>query len=210
MLVTLLFWSLATLCCGFAARYGGRSGMRVASAIILALIATTLLPDGNRWVAPNLWALAVDSILLTALVQIAARSDRWFPVWTAGLQLLGVTSHLGSIFARSFAPDVYFLLQAFWVIPMLLTLPSALPSTAPPEFTMSRTAESSEGLDRTVYRRACDQLLWRLDRARAALGATLRRTEAQIIQVPVAISGSFCPGSIPWKMKRPKPAPSSP
>lgn len=122
MLVALLFWSLAILCCGFAALYGGRSGMRVAVAIVLALIATALVPDGNRWLAPNLWALAVDSMLLIVLAQVAIRSNRWFPVWAAGLQLLGVTTHVASIVAPSFAPNVYFLLQAFWAIPMFLTL----------------------------------------------------------------------------------------
>lgn len=122
MLVALLFWSLAVLCCGFAALYGGRSGRLVATAVILAAVATPLASNRNSWLAPNLGVLAVDAILLIILIWIATGSDRWFPVWVAGLQLVGVIFHLGSVAAPGFAPDVYFLLQAFWAIPVLMTL----------------------------------------------------------------------------------------
>ncbi|MDV3455798.1 hypothetical protein RZN05_02290 [Sphingomonas sp. HF-S4] len=94
----------------------------MAAAALLATATTTLVPDGNSWLAPNLWVLAIDTLLLTALIAIALRSDRWFPIWSAGLQLVGVTVHLGSILAPGYARDVYFLLQALWAVPVLMAL----------------------------------------------------------------------------------------
>lgn len=122
MLVAVLFWTLIILCCGFAALYGGRSGRGVAAAVILAAAATALAPDGNVWRATNLWVLAIDTLLLIAFVVIAMRSQRWFPIWSAGLQLVGVSFHLGSILAPDFSPNAYFLLQAFWAVPLLMML----------------------------------------------------------------------------------------
>ena len=94
----------------------------MAVAVILAAAATALAPDGNYWRATNLWVLAIDTLLLIAFIAIAVRSERWFPIWSAGLQLVGVSFHIGSILAPDFAPDAYFLLQAFWAVPVLMLL----------------------------------------------------------------------------------------
>ena len=49
---------------------------------------------------------------------------------------------------------------------------------------MSRGAEPSGEAKGAAYLRACDRLLWRLDRARWELRDILSRTEAWLIQVP--------------------------
>lgn len=123
MLVALLFWALTLLCCGFAAAYGGLAGRQIAVATILGVAATSLATlDENSWLGPQVPALIVDAALFAALLWIAHRADRWFPIWFAGLQLVAVASHFGSIVAPGFAPKVYFLLQGFWALPMYLSL----------------------------------------------------------------------------------------
>ena len=67
-------------------------------------------------------AFTVDAVLLVALIVVALRSDRWFPIWFAGLHMTAVAVHLGSAMAPAFAMKVYFLLQAVWSVPMLLLL----------------------------------------------------------------------------------------
>jgi len=122
-MVALLFWSLVLLCGGFAAAYGGRAGRRIALIYFAACLATSWVTrDELAWLHPHLPAFAVDLVLLGALGWVALRSDRWFPVWFTGLHLVAVTSHLASIVAPEFSPRVYFLVQALWSIPMLLTL----------------------------------------------------------------------------------------
>lgn len=123
MIVPLLFWLLASVCCGFAAVYGDRSGREVAFAVMAGIAATFVVTgDDSKWMAPHLMAAAVDTLLFLALGWIALRADRWFPIWLAGLQLATVISHLGSIFAPAFAPKVYFVLQSVWAIPMFAAL----------------------------------------------------------------------------------------
>lgn len=123
LIVPLLFWLLAFVCCGFAAMYGGRSGREVALACLAGIVTTFVVTGDDRaWITPHLAAAAVDTLLFVVLLWIVIRSDRWFPIWLAGLQLVTVISHAGSIFAPTFAPKIYFLLQSFWAIPMFITL----------------------------------------------------------------------------------------
>ena len=123
MTVALLFWSLVLLCGGFAAAYGGRAGRFIALLYFAACIATSWVTrDDLAWLHPHVPAFTVDLVLLGGLGWVALRSDRWFPIWFAGLHLVAVTSHLASIVAPAFSPRVYFLVQAVWSIPMLLTL----------------------------------------------------------------------------------------
>lgn len=123
MLVVLSFWILTLLCCGFAALFGGRAGRAVAFIYIAAVAATSLATrDPKAWSDPHLPALAVDLMLLAALLWVALRADRWFPIWFTGFHLVAVVSHLASILAPGFAPKLYFLLQSLWSVPMLLTL----------------------------------------------------------------------------------------
>lgn len=123
MLAASLFWGLTLTCCGFAAAYGGRAGRQVAALYVLACLATMA-----AWLVQLAWThthyaiFAVDCALLVALVAVALGSDRWFPTWFAGFHLVAVVSHLASIIAPGFAPKVYFLLQGFWSVPMLLSL----------------------------------------------------------------------------------------
>lgn len=123
MVAALAFWVLAICCCGYAAVAGGRDGRAIAAIYLSACVATVVAwwvqPD---WRHTNQATFAVDLVLLVALVALALRSQRWFPIWFAGLHLLAIVSHAGSILAPGFAYKVYFLMQAFWAVPMLLSL----------------------------------------------------------------------------------------
>ena len=123
MLIALLFWGLTLTCCGFAAGYGGRAGRWIAGLYVAACLGTmAAFQMQSDWHHTHYATLAVDVALLVALVAVVLRSDRWFPVWFTGFHLVAVLSHLASIAAPGFAPKVYFLLQGFWSVPMLVTL----------------------------------------------------------------------------------------
>lgn len=123
MLVALSFWILTLTCCGFAALFGGRSGRAIAVIYLVAVAATSLATrDPAAWANPHLPALAVDLGLLLALLWVAMRSDRWFPLWFTGFHLVALVSHLAAVLAPGFAPKLYFLLQSMWSVPMLLAL----------------------------------------------------------------------------------------
>jgi hypothetical protein len=123
MMIVLSFWALTLLCCGFAAACGGRDGRRIAVIYVLGCVATVAAWFvESDWSQTHLATFAVDSVLLIAFWWVALRSDRWFPLWIAGFHLVTVVSHLASFIAPGYAFKLYFFLQGFWSVPMLLAL----------------------------------------------------------------------------------------
>jgi hypothetical protein len=122
-MIALSFWALTLLCCGFAAVFGGRDGRRVALVYVLGCLATVAAafvePD---WSHTNLATFAVDTVVLVALWRIALHSNRWFPLWLIGLHLVTIGSHLASFLVSGYAFKLYFFLQGFWSVPMLLAM----------------------------------------------------------------------------------------
>lgn len=122
-MIAIAFWALTLLCCGFAAAWGGRDGRRVAATYVLGSLATV-----GAWFVQSDWSqthfatLAVDAVLLVAFWWIALRSDRWFPTWITGFHLVTVLSHVASLVTPGYAFKLYFFLQGFWAVPMLIVL----------------------------------------------------------------------------------------
>lgn len=122
-MIAFSFWALTLLCCGFAAALGGRDGRRVAAVYCIGLLATAgawfIQKD---WSHTNLPTFAVDTALLVAFWWVALRSDRWFPLWVTGFHLVTVLSHVASLATPGYVFKLYFFLQGFWSVPMLLAL----------------------------------------------------------------------------------------
>jgi hypothetical protein len=66
--------------------------------------------------------LIVDNAVLFAVVGIALVSDRFWPLWAAGLQLVGSMSHLMKAVHADMLPHVYGAAERFWSYPILLIL----------------------------------------------------------------------------------------
>jgi hypothetical protein len=123
MMIALSFWALTLLCCSFAAVCGGRDGRRVAAIYVLGCFATAAAwYVDTDWSHPLVAIFAVDTVALLAFWRVALRSGRWFPLWVAGFQLVTVVSHIASFIAPGFAFKLYFFLESFWSVPMLLVL----------------------------------------------------------------------------------------
>lgn len=110
--------------CSYAIWRGGAPERLVAGLFLLALPLTVLLyslaptRDGPSW-----GVLAVDMMLLAALLPIAWRANRLWPITMAGMQLILVLGHvLTLINPRSLPPILYWLTSAFWAYPMLALL----------------------------------------------------------------------------------------
>lgn len=123
MMIAFAFWALTLLSCGFAALFGGVDGRRIAIVYVSACLATlAALFVQAEWSRTHLPTFAVDLVLLVLLWRIALRSRRWFATWFAGLHLVAVVSHTASLVVTGYAFKLYFFLQGFWSVPMLLTL----------------------------------------------------------------------------------------
>lgn len=123
MMIALAFWAFTFLCCGYAAAFGGPDGRRIAAAYIIACFATLVaLFIQTEWSRTHWPTFLVDFVLLAVLWRIALGSRRWFATWFTGFHLVAVVSHLASLMVPGYAFKLYFFLQGFWSVPMLLAL----------------------------------------------------------------------------------------
>lgn len=74
----------------------------------------------THWHAPQLGVLAVDLMLLIGLSALALRSDRFWPLTVASLQLIAVLTHPALWIDGKILPFGYAFMQGFWAYPMML------------------------------------------------------------------------------------------
>jgi len=121
----LLFLLLLTLTCGYAAARGG-APERVAAgllvgAFILGLPLHFVLSVGG-YASALIGGAAIDLALLVALIVLAHRSTRYWPLWVAGWQLAAVIAHLAKAVAPEMAAAGYAVQAQVWGYPMVLAV----------------------------------------------------------------------------------------
>ncbi|MET0239364.1 MAG: hypothetical protein ABW184_05645 [Sphingobium sp.] len=118
-----LYWFLVLACWAFALKYGGATArwaftmFLIATAMTVASIFVRL--DLYR---SNFILMAADGLYLVALYVIALRSRHYWPIWSAGFQLLTVLTHFGPILDPRASSKIYWGLESVWAIPMLVTM----------------------------------------------------------------------------------------
>lgn len=119
-----LFWTLLVLTCGYALWWGRSDERIVASACLLASIATrfTVSPLTERYTSVETGLLVIDIALLATFVTIALRSQRFWPLWIAGLQLTNSMAHLMKAVEVDLLPRAYAAAAVFWAYPILIIL----------------------------------------------------------------------------------------
>jgi hypothetical protein len=119
-----IFWAILLVICGYAL-WRGRSDERiVASTCLFASIATgfAISPLSVRYNGLESGLLVIDAVVLAAFIAIALRSDRFWPLWVAGLQLTNSLSHLMKAIDPDLLPRAYGAAAALWSYPILLIL----------------------------------------------------------------------------------------
>lgn len=119
-----IFWALLLLTCGYAL-WRGRSDERiVASVCLLASLATrfAISPLQDRYASVETGLMVIDALVLLVFVLIALRSQRFWPLWIAGLQLTNSISHVMKLVDLDLIPRVYGAAAALWSYPILLIL----------------------------------------------------------------------------------------
>lgn len=120
----ILYWTLLTLTCGYAI-LSGRRFERLAAAICIAGTVATISvnsPLGELYMHVEIGALMVDAAVLIAFVAIALQSDRFWPLWVAGLQLVTSFSHFLKAIEPTLVPQAYGAAVRFWSYPILVIL----------------------------------------------------------------------------------------
>jgi hypothetical protein len=119
-----LFWLLLLASCGYAL-WRGRKYERMAALVFIAATVSSILwesPVQHRYVGIELTNLIVDSGVLVALIAIALLSDRFWPLWAAGLQLVDSLSHVMKAVDAGMIAKAYGTAERFWSFPILAVL----------------------------------------------------------------------------------------
>jgi hypothetical protein len=120
----IIFWIVLLATCGYAL-WRGRKYERLAAIIFIAATVVSVAarsPLQGRYAEIEASDLIVDTVVLIAVVAIALASDRFWPLWAAGLQLVDSMSHMLKAIDADLVPAVYGAAERFWSYPILLVL----------------------------------------------------------------------------------------
>jgi hypothetical protein len=128
MLRAAFFWIFLFVTCGYAL-WRGRKYERLSAVIcITATVASAFGFFIMRRFHPVDYSgletsdLIVDAFVLLSFIGIALRSDRFWPLWVAGLQLTISMSHLMKAIQPDLLPMAYAAAERFWSYPTLLII----------------------------------------------------------------------------------------
>lgn len=107
--------------CGVALLWGGLDERLASFGFVLATLASKL-SIVTDYGSTETFLLAIDALLLFALLLLAMRSDRFWPMWAAAFQLVAVTVHLASMTETGDYAWAYAVGLIFWSYPVLIAL----------------------------------------------------------------------------------------
>ncbi len=118
------FWIFLTITCGYALWQGTSDARLMAIVCIIASITSTLVvsPLATRYADVEGGELIIDGLVLAAFTAVALRSDRFWPLWIAGLQLTSGFGHLFKVVDLDLIPQAYAAATRVWSYPILLIL----------------------------------------------------------------------------------------
>ena len=117
-----LYWTILALTCLYAWIGGGSDERSVAVVCLVASVVTAfvLSPWGQRYSQLEAGEMVVDLAVLASFILVALRSDRFWPLWIAGLQLTSSLAHLMKGINLDLMPQAYAAATKFWSYPILL------------------------------------------------------------------------------------------
>lgn len=124
MLRVYVFIALLVLATGYALARGG-APEKVAAGLFLAAFVASMLVQSQfpvRFYGVELGVFIVDCAMLAALLAVALRAERFWPIWMTGLQAVAVAAHLAKMANPAVIPWAYAAMLAFWSYPMMAML----------------------------------------------------------------------------------------
>ena len=118
------FWAFLLVTCGYAL-WRGRKYEQLSAFVFIAASVTSVLArsTGTRpYLSLERGDVIVDFLVLLAMVAIALRSDRFWPLWAAGLQVTISMSHVLKAIQPDLVPLAYAAAERFWSFPTLIIL----------------------------------------------------------------------------------------
>ena len=103
---------------------GRRDERIVGITLVLGVIATHLVisPVAHRYSGVETPVMLVDVAVFLGFLWVALKSERFWPLWIAGLQLTTILGHLMKFIASDLVNRAYGAALVFWSYPIVLIL----------------------------------------------------------------------------------------
>src|SRR5206468_3717161 len=120
----IFFRILLALVAGYAFLRGNRDERLAAGVVVAGVIATHLVisPVTSRFGTVETPVMIVDIATFGGFLWVALRSERFWPLWVAGLQLTTILGHVIKLVDFDLFPRAYGAALVFWGYPILLIL----------------------------------------------------------------------------------------
>jgi hypothetical protein len=124
MLHPIIYHALLIAVCAYAFLRGRRDERFAAAICLLATLATRLAlsPVTSRYSGVETGVFLVDLLALGGFTFIALRTDRFWPLWVAGIQLTTMLAHGLKAIELNLIPEAYAAAARFWVYPIFLII----------------------------------------------------------------------------------------
>jgi hypothetical protein len=119
-----LFRILLAFVALYALLRGKRDERNVSIILVIGVIAThyAWTPVEDRFAGLETHVMAVDIVVFAGFLWVALRSDRFWPLWIAGLQLTTILGHLLKAADTGLFSRAYGAALMFWAYPIVLIL----------------------------------------------------------------------------------------
>jgi len=103
---------------------GRRDERIVCGILVIGVLATHLVisPVQSRFAGVETAVMAVDLIVFAGFLWVALESERFWPLWIAGLQLTTILGHLLKLMDSGLFSRAYGAALVFWSYPIVLIL----------------------------------------------------------------------------------------
>lgn len=120
----LIYLSLLTISCSYALWRGDRDARIAAIVCIVATGLTVILltPGSTRYELVESGVMVVDLATLAAFITLALFSQRFWPLWVAGLQMTASAAHALKFIDNALVPLAYAVAERFWGYPILIII----------------------------------------------------------------------------------------
>lgn len=123
IVATWVYLSYLVICCLYGLVRGGAPERIAVAILVSAVAASSLTPRVTqyRFEQVDLGLLAVDTLLFAAVVSLATKAQRWWPMWWAAVKANSVLTHL-LMFVPILMPWSYSVGYSLWSIPSPLII----------------------------------------------------------------------------------------
>jgi hypothetical protein len=122
MLSVAIYYVVLLITVGIAVWKGGQPERRAAYVALIASILTSAVTPFPTWTNIETSIFVIDVTVLLSFWYIAWHSDRFWPYWITGWQLIGIFGHIQKFMFVEILARPYSLLTIYIAYPMLLVI----------------------------------------------------------------------------------------